>query len=526
MRRFNVTTTCVKNLHYMADIRKKMDKIIDMIEKGYYFTINRGRQTGKTTILKLLAKELADKYLMIPASFEGMSALFESDEAFAGGIFDVFANPFEIFKPEIADNIKSYGKDLKSIADVGKAISRWCSDSAKEIVLLIDEVDKASNYYVFMDFLGMLRKKYIARQSNEDITFKSVILAGVSDIKRIKTHIAERRILTEEEAKNLSKSQFNSPWNVAETFKVELDFDIDEIESLLFDYLSEHPEVRMDTREIAEKLYKYTSGYPYLVSKICKLIDEELNKDFSDTGIEEAVKILLDESNTLFDDLIKNTENNKELYNAIYNIIIENESVQYNAYAYSQGIMYSILKNEDGRLAIHNKIFEILLYNYMIAKKHLEEVGKRLSNYTAKGLYENEDGSLDIKRALLKYQEYMKNAYSKFDKNFIERQGRLLLLAFFKPVINGQGFYFVESQTGFEQRQDVVITFGNKKYIIELKVWRGKEYHEKGIKQLEEYLKLENAHQGYLVIYDKNENKEYRSETIQLADKEIFAVWV
>lgn len=526
MRRFNVTTTCVKDLHYMADISKKLDKIINMIETGYYFTINRARQKGKTTILKLLAKEFSDNYLVIPTSFEGSSYLFRDDKVFAEGIFDVFAEPFELFQPEIAEKIKSYGHDLKNMAEVGKAISKWCYESEKEIVLLIDEVDKASNYYVFMDFLGILRKKYIAQQSNEDVTFKSVILAGVSDIKRIKTHIAERRIITEEEARNLSKSQYNSPWNVAETFKVDLDFDQEEIESLLLDYLTEHQEVEMDTKKIAEKLHKYTSGYPYLVSKICKLIAEELDEDFSEKAIEEAVNILLDESNTLFDDLIKNVENNEELYYAIYNLIIENETINYNVDAYNRGIMYSIFKNDKGRLTIHNKIFELRLYNYMIAKKIQKEIKKRLSNYTARGLYENEDGTLDIKRALLKYQEYIQNVYGKFDKDFIERQGRLLLLAFFKPIINGRGFYFVESQTGFEQRQDVVITFNNYKYIIELKVWRGEKYHQEGIKQLTGYLELENADQGYLVIYDKNDNKEYRSEEIKAANKDIFAVWV
>ncbi len=526
MRRFNVTTTCVKDLHYMADISKKMDEIINMIESGYYFTINRARQKGKTTILKLLAKELSDEYFVISTSFEGRSSLFDSEQVFSERIFDVFARSFELYQPEIAKKIKSYGQNLKNMDDIGKAISKFCYESEKKIVLLIDEVDKASNYYVFMDFLGLLREKYIAQQSNEDVTFKSVILAGVSDIKRIKTHISERRIITGKEAENLAKSQYNSPWNVAETFKVDLDFDQDEIESLLLDYLSEHPEVEMELKTIVQMLHKYTSGYPYLVSKICKIIAEELDKDFSEKGIKEAVNILLNESNTLFDDLIKNVENNEELYNVIYSLILENETIQYNVHAYDQGIMYSIFKNDQGRLAIHNKIFELVLYNYMIATKHREEIGKRLSDYTARGLYENEDGTLDIKRALLKYQEYMQNVYGKFDKDFIERQGRLLLLAFFKPIINGRGFYFVESQTGFEQRQDLVITFNNHKYIIELKIWRGEKYHQEGIEQLNGYLELENMYYGYLVIYDKNENKEYRSKEIKVDNKDIFAVWV
>ena len=109
---------------------------------------------------------------------------------------------------------------------------------------------------------------------------------------------------------------------------------------------------------------------------------------------------------------------------------------------------------------------------------------------------------------------------------FIERQGRLLLLAFFKPVLNGRGFYFVESHAGFDQRQDVVITYGEKKYIIELKIWRGEEYHKKGLVQLKNYLDLENADEGYLVVYDKREEKEYKSEWIDLENLKVFGVWV
>ena len=525
MRRFNTTTNCVKELHYMADVSKKLDAIIDMVETGYYFTINRARQKGKTTILELLEEELKDKYLVVLTSFEGRSSLFESEKAFAENIFDVFAEPFTVIQPEIAEKIKSYGKNSKTMDDVGRAITSWCMESEKEIVLLIDEIDKAANYYVFMDFLGLLRRKYILRQSRKDLTFKSVILAGVSDVKRLKTHIKERKNISSE-GKTDVNSQYNSPWNVAETFKVDLDFEQKEIESLLLDYLSEHSEVAMDTRKISREIHKYTSGYPYLVSKICKIIDEELKQDFSIKGIEKAINILLDEDNTLFDDLIKNIENNEELYNVVYSLIVENVNMQYNVHAYDKGIMYSIFKNDNGDLAIHNKIFELLLYDYMIAEKIREDFGKKLNHYTSRGLYEQENGSLNMKKVLLKYQEYMKSIYGKFDKDFIERQGRLLLLAFIKPIINGQGFYFVESQTGFEQRQDVVITFNNYKYIIELKIWRGEKYHQEGIKQLQEYLQLENTERGYMIIYDKRESKKYKCEKIENGDREIFAVWV
>jgi len=51
---------------------------------------------------------------------------------------------------------------------------------------MIDEVDTASNFQVFIDFLGQLRNSYINRDAKGRPAFQSVILAGVTDIKHIK----------------------------------------------------------------------------------------------------------------------------------------------------------------------------------------------------------------------------------------------------------------------------------------------------------------------------------------------------
>ena len=42
-------------------------------------------------------------------------------------------------------------------------LSIWCRISKKPIVLIIDEVDSASNNQVFLDFLSQLRGYYIDR---------------------------------------------------------------------------------------------------------------------------------------------------------------------------------------------------------------------------------------------------------------------------------------------------------------------------------------------------------------------------
>jgi hypothetical protein len=142
--------------------------------------------------------------------------------------------------------------------------------------------------------------------------------------------------------------------------------------------------------------------------------------------------------------------------------------------------------------------------------------------------YFQEDGTLNIDKVIGKFQEFMKEQYSTRDKNFLERNGRLLFLAFIKPIINGKGFDFKEAQISEEKRLDVVITVKNTKYIVELKIWRGDSYHREGIRQLCDYLDRQNQAAGYLIIYDlrRESGRVGHREKIENHGKEIFATWV
>ena len=133
---------------------------------------------------------------------------------------------------------------------------------------------------------------------------------------------------------------------------------------------------------------------------------------------------------------------------------------------------------------------------------------------------------LNIEKILTRFQQFMKEQYSSKDIKFLESQGRLLFLSFLAPIVNGTGFVFKEVQISEEKRLDAVITYNNHKYIIELKVWRGEEYHEKGLKQLADYLDINNQNKGYLLVFNFNKNKEYKKEELTVEGKEIFEVFV
>lgn len=95
---------------------------------------------------------------------------------------------------------------------------------------------------------------------------------------------------------------------------------------------------------------------------------------------------------------------------------------------------------------------------------------------------------LQMDLVMQKFYEYYEEIYADNDQKFIEENGRKLFLLFLKPIINGTGNYYIESRTRDNRRTDIIVDYKGKLFIIELKIWRGNEYHTRGEQQLFEYL--------------------------------------
>ena len=512
MKRFNTTGLCNPKKHYMVNISEKLEKIKALIENEEYFVINRPRQYGKTTTLTALENSLKEKYLVISISFEGIGDIaFSNEEKFVIEFINLIEDILNCIDENLSETFKKLSLGVCTLSNLSRLISKFIKKLDKEVILIIDEVDKSSNNQIFLNFLAMLRNKYLDREKGKAITFKSVILAGVYDIKNLKL-----KLRPEEERK------YNSPWNIAVPFKVDMSLHKDGIKNMLDEYKKDK-NLTFDTLKSSEFIYFYTKGYPILVSRLCQIIDEDLDSSWNDENMLKAVKLLLSEKNTLFDDVIKNVSNNKDLYEYIFDIVFNGEEKDFNIdnNIVDLGVTFGYFKEEDGKVKISNRLLEQRLYNYFVTNLKLRNV----AGYNIKANFIEGTG-LNIEKILIKFQEFMKEQYSSIDKNFLEREGRLLFLAFIKPIINGVGFAFKEVQISEEKRLDVVITYNKNKYIIELKIWRGEEYHEKGLKQLADYLHINNENKGYLLIFNFNKNKEYKKEKLIIEEKEIFEVFV
>jgi hypothetical protein len=522
-KRFNITGTCIPGRHYMADMSGKLDQIMELVANGDYFTINRPRQYGKTTIMFLLGQQLKkDKnYLVLDTSFEDIDTpTYENHEQFITAVLDILIHRLEFMQEkELIDLIRSR-KPIDKFNQLSTFFTEFIVKARRKVVMMIDEVDKAGNNQLFLDFLGMLRKKYIMRNEGKDYSFQSVILAGVHDVKTLKAKIRKK-----------DKKMFNSPWNIAVDFEVDLSLFPGEIASMLQDYTAGH-KVKIDIPFFAETLFYFTSGYPFLVSYLCKFIHEKIlplkkKQEWKPEDLVQAVQMTLMKNNTNFESLVKNLENNPELYEFVFQLIMNAREFSYNPRnpVIHYGAIYGILREEKGKARVHNRLYEQLIYDYMSSK--LETSGK-IQHYSTGSSYIREEGSLNIEKIIQDFQAFMKEQYSEKDTAFIERNGRLLFLAFIRPIINGNGFDFKEVQVSEEKRLDIVITFQDKKYIIELKIWRGESYHQAGIEQLCDYLDRQNQNQGYLIIFDlrKESGQVGEWQEIEAHGKEIAAAWV
>jgi hypothetical protein len=503
----------------MVDTSKKLAEIKAMVDYGSYFTINRARQYGKTTILHQLEETLGDEYIVVSISFEGADDEdFMSPEAFCRMFLELIYNSLQFTYPP-GEYIESWPADgVSNFRELSKHITKMCRD--KKVVLMIDEVDKTSNNQIFLHFLGMLRNKYLEREKAKDHTFHSVILAGVYNIKNIKLKMMNERMYQRTAEEN---KIYNSPWNIAVNFKVDMSFAPNEIATMLKEYEADH-NTGMDIEAISEEIYEFTGGYPFLVSRICQAIDEELDKDWTPNGVQATLKIILVEESTLFDDLIKNIENNKKLYDFLYDLLFIGAEKSFNIdnSTVNLGYMYGFFKNSDGKVKVANKIFETRIYNYFISENQDKQ---KVTGVLQQDVVKN--GRFDMELCLSKFAAHYAEIFNERDSEFIENHGRLLFLSYLRPLINGQGFYHIESQLVDLRRMDIVVDFGRDQFIIELKIWHGDSLHQEAYEQLLGYMDSKNTTCGYLLTFDfrKGANKQPGAKWVDFdGGKRIFDV--
>lgn len=245
------------------------------------------------------------------------------------------------------------------------------------------------------------------------------------------------------------------------------------------------------------------------------------SQPWSKEGVERAVMALLKENLPLFESMAKQIDTYTDLRNIIEDIIYRGKRIPFSPEEKSVnlGVMFGFLKEENGHVAVANRIFEMCLMNLFMAREAI--TSDVFSQGETDRIQFIKNNRLDMDLVLKKFVEYFSEIYGEKDYKFTEAYGRKFFLLYLKPIINGTGNYYIEAQTRDARRTDVIIDYLGEQFVVELKLWHGNEYHERGEEQLIDYLEYYHKEKGYMLSFNFNKKKDVGVKEIYVRGKTI-----
>ncbi|MCD8018545.1 MAG: hypothetical protein LUF92_02850 [Clostridiales bacterium] len=157
------------------------------------------------------------------------------------------------------------------------------------------------------------------------------------------------------------------------------------------------------------------------------------------------------------------------------------------------------------------------LYNLLLSE---EETDSKL--FTTAEMEKNQfikGGLLQMDLVLRKFCQYFEEIYADADDQFVEDNGRRIFLIFLKPIINGNGNYYIEARTRNMKRTDVIIDYKGIQNVLKMKIWHGQEYNQRGEEQLLEYMEYYHLQKGHMLSFNFNKKKKTGIHEIIFGDK-------
>ena len=187
---FNVAGPCFPADHYMLPALDRMPEIRRLVEQKTYFVIHAPRQTGKTTTVKSLAREInakGERYALYCTleTLQNATDPAVANAAIRDLILDnAHSDPaFPVPPCAREDGPPSYGGIGLAVRTALRTI---CREAGRPVVVFFDEADCLVGT-VLISFLRQLRDGYVNRDS---VPFPvSIALVGMLDVRDYKAQI-------------------------------------------------------------------------------------------------------------------------------------------------------------------------------------------------------------------------------------------------------------------------------------------------------------------------------------------------
>ena len=520
-RFFNIAGPCVAADHYMLPATERLPEVVGMIRRKLYFVIHAPRQSGKTTALKQLVRDIngSGERVALYCSLETLQNV--KDVASAMGTVETVVWKAVCAAPVfagIADGIRQYALSDEVTRDPATGLmsllSRLAADCGKPLVVFFDEADCLC-FDPLVAFLRQLRNGYVNR---EDTPFPaSVALVGLRNIKDYKMRVRP-------DGESVGQA---SPFNVITKVLPMRLFSETEMRSLYAQHTAETGQV-FEEGALAEAC-RLSRGQPYLVNALARWCVEEIHHDdyarpITAEDMAEAKEKIIREQGTHLDSMMEKLEEPR--VRRIVEPVMLGGDIDFDACRddVSYCLDLGLLVEDRGCIRPANPIYSETIGRFLTRGSQQKVLLKRPENPWVR-----EDG-LDMNGLMAAFQQFWReNA----DANAVPFQYReayphLVLQAFLQRVINGGGQIIREMALG-SGRLDLGVKFRDATYAVEVKTTA---YYAKSPdaahEQMARYMDRLGVGEGWLVVADSDLTKPWDgkigTETIKRDDKVIHVV--
>ncbi len=488
-RFFNTAGPCKADLHYMLPPLDRLPELQGLIAQQGYFVIHAPRQTGKTTAMMALAKQLTESghYTAVVLSVETGAAFPHDLDGAERAILGSWRNSVENRLPEALQ--PPHWPTGEPGQRIQSALTLWARHNPRPLVILIDEIDVLQNE-VLISVLRQIRTGYPDRPEGFP---QSLALIGVRDVRDYKVASGgSERLGTA------------SPFNIKVRSFTLGNFSLEEVEKLYQQHTTLTGQVF--TPETIALVYDLTQGQPWLVNSLAKVTVEELVTDRSLQILPEHVmaakEILIQRQETHLDSLINVLQEPR--VRAVFEPMLAGESLESvpeDDVRFLLDLGLCRLVNGKG-LMVGNAI-----YKEIIPRVLAYPTTATLPSITPSWL--TSTGKLDPDALLHAFLSFWQQHGEPLLRSapYHEIAPHLVLMAFLHRVVNGNGTIDREYAV-LSGRMDLLVRYGEVKMAMELKVWRDgkKDPLPEGLNQLDYYLSGLGLDTGWLVIFDRRSN--------------------
>ena len=249
---FNTAGPCKADIHYMLPPLARLPQLERLIAQQGYFVIHAPRQTGKTTAMIALAKQLndSDQYIAVAVSVKAGSAFLQdigrAEEAILADWRNV-TNPLQSGLSLPVSENTAQGQRIYA------TLSSWAVYFRLPLVVLIDDIDSLHDR-VLASVLSQIRSGHPDRP----VYFPHALaLISSRDVGNCETISDEN-----------GTPQRTVPFNIKVESLLLRDFTLEEITKLYSQYTQETG--RVFTHEAVIRVFELTRGQPYLVNVIAQ----------------------------------------------------------------------------------------------------------------------------------------------------------------------------------------------------------------------------------------------------------------